>query len=63
MGNISLANTTHSFNREWQGQNHLFMFNGDTPDIYNLFEKTEHFQVIGNTDAEWAFYVLLERLT
>jgi len=39
------------------------MFNGDTPDIYNLFEKTEHFQVIGNTDAEWAFYVLLERLT
>jgi len=36
--------------------------NGDTPDIFDLFEKTEHFQPIGNTDAEWAFCVLLDCL-
>ena len=61
VGDIRLSNT-HPFSREWQGQNHLFMFNGDTPDIFDLFEKTTHFQSIGNTDAEWAFCVLLERL-
>ncbi|OQK17794.1 hypothetical protein AU255_08010 [Methyloprofundus sedimenti] len=61
VGDISLANT-HPFSREWQGQNHLFMFNGDTPDIFDLFKKTEHFQPIGSTDAEWAFCVLLERI-
>ena len=61
VGDIRLANT-HPFSREWQGQNHLFLFNGDTPDIFELFEKTEHFQSIGNTDAEWAFCALLDRL-
>ncbi len=38
------------------------MFNGDTPDIFDFFKKTEHFQPIGSTNAEWAFCVLLERL-
>ena len=38
------------------------MFNGDTPAIFDLFKKTEHFQPIGSTDAEWAFCVLLEHL-
>ncbi|MCK4843045.1 MAG: class II glutamine amidotransferase [Methylococcales bacterium] len=61
VGDVRLANT-HPFSREWQGQNHLFLFNGDTPAIFDLFEKTKHFQSIGDTDAEWAFCVLLERL-
>jgi glutamine amidotransferase len=61
VGDNQLANT-HPFSREWRGQNHLFLFNGDTPDIFDLFEKTEHFQSIGNTDTEWAFCVLLERM-
>jgi len=61
VGDIRLANT-HPFSREWQGQNHIFLFNGDTPDIFDLFEDTEHFQPIGNTDAEKAFCILLERL-
>ncbi len=61
VGDIRLANT-HPFSREWQGQNYLFLYNGDTPDNFDLFEKTEHFQPIGNTDAERAFCVLLERL-
>ncbi len=61
MGDVRLANT-HPFSRECQGQNHLFMFNGDTPDIFDLFEKTEYFQAIGSTDVEQAFCVLLERL-
>lgn len=61
VGDIRLANT-HPFSRELHGQNHLFLFNGDTPDVFNFFGKTEHFQPMGNTDAEWAFCVLLERL-
>jgi len=61
VGDIQLANT-HPFSREWQGQNHLFMFNGDTPAIFDLFKKTDHFQPMGSTDAEWAFCILLERL-
>jgi len=61
VGNVSLENT-HPFSREWQGKIHLFMFNGDTPTIFDAFSKIEHVKSIGNTDAEWAFCVLLDRL-
>lgn len=61
VGDIRLANT-HPFSREWQGLNNLFLFNGDTPDIFKLFEETKRFQAIGTTDAELAFCVLLKRL-
>lgn len=36
VGDINLANT-HPFNHEWQGQNHLFLFNGDIPDVIHAF--------------------------
>jgi glutamine amidotransferase len=61
VGDIRLANT-HPFSREWDGQVHIFAFNGDVPDIFNLYEKLTHFQPVGNTDAEWAFCLLLDLL-
>ena len=61
VGDIRLANT-HPFSREWEGQLHLFAFNGDVPDVKDMYNSTFHFQAIGNTDAEWAFCLLLERL-
>ena len=54
VGDIRLANT-HPFIREWEGQLHLFAFNGDVPDAKVMYKSTLHFQAIGNTDAEWAF--------
>ena len=61
VGDVQLANT-HPFSREWEGQIHLFAFNGDIPDILNLYKNLHHFQPMGNTDAEWAFCLLLDRL-
>ncbi len=61
VGDIRLANT-HPFSREWGGRIHLFAFNGDVPDIMALYKKPGYFQVIGHTDAEWVFCLLLERL-
>ncbi|RKZ77994.1 MAG: hypothetical protein DRQ35_06695 [Gammaproteobacteria bacterium] len=61
VGDVRLANT-HPFSREWEGQIHLFAFNGDIPDILDLYKNLNHFQPIGNTDAEWAFCLLLDRL-
>ena len=53
---------SHQFNELSTGQNHLFMFNGDTPAIFDFFKKSEYFQPIGSTDAKWAFCILFERL-
>ncbi len=61
VGDIRLANT-HPFSREWEGQIHLFAFNGDVPKIKTAYKKTTRFKPIGDTDAEWAFCLLLERL-
>ena len=61
VGDIRLANT-HPFSREWEGQIHLFTFNGDVPDIMDMYKSPNRFQAVGNTDAEWAFCLLLERL-
>ncbi len=61
VGDVRLANT-HPFSREWEGQVHLFAFNGDVPEVLDLYENKNRFQVMGNTDAEWAFCLLLERL-
>ena len=61
VGDIRLANT-HPFSREWEGQIHLFAFNGDVPDIIGKYKSTNCFHAMGNTDAEWAFCLLLERL-
>jgi len=61
VGDIRLANT-HPFSREWEGQLHLFAFNGDVPKVKTVYKKNTRFQPIGDTDAEWAFCLLLERL-
>ena len=61
VGDVRLANT-HPFSREWQGRLHSFAFNGDVPKILNKYKKLRHFQPIGDTDAEWAFCLLLDRL-
>jgi len=61
VGDVCLANT-HPFSREWEGQIHLFAFNGDVPDILDLYKNHNRFQAMGNTDAEWVFCLLLDRL-
>lgn len=61
IGKLCLANT-HPFCREWQGRIHLFAFNGDVPDVFQITDKPKRFQPLGDTDAEWAFCILLERL-
>ena len=61
VGSISLANT-HPFNREWQGRTHVFAFNGDTPGVMERYGRPKRFQPVGETDAEWAFCLLLDRL-
>ncbi len=61
VGAKQLANT-HPFSREAGGNIHLFAFNGDVPNIMACYNKPKRFQVMGDTDAEWAFCLLLEHL-
>ena len=55
---------THPFIRELGGQRHVFAHNGSLPEIYSKISlKKSNFQPIGQTDSEYAFCALLERLT
>jgi predicted glutamine amidotransferase len=54
---------TQPFARELAGRMHLFAHNGWLPDIDRLPEfRSRRFHAVGETDSEWAFCVLLDRL-
>ncbi|MEJ2238904.1 MAG: class II glutamine amidotransferase [Gemmatimonadales bacterium] len=62
MGSLSLKNT-QPFARELAGRVHVFAHNGMLPGIFEtLGLSTRHYQPMGETDSEYAFCVLLERL-
>jgi predicted glutamine amidotransferase len=61
-GAPSYANT-HPFIRELGGQMHFFAHNGGFDGIWNeLPLRSDVFRPVGETDSEYAFCVLLERL-
>jgi glutamine amidotransferase len=61
-GAVALRNT-HPFMRELGGQPHVFAHNGSLPSIFTAPEfALGRFQPLGDTDSEWAFCALLERL-
>ena len=61
-GIVALRNT-HPFMRELGGQPHVFAHNGGFPSIFTAPEfALGRFQPLGDTDSEWAFCALLERL-
>lgn len=54
---------THPFIRELGGCSHVFAHNGGLPDIWKTLPLPPGgFQPIGDTDSEYAFCVMLERL-
>jgi len=54
---------THPFTRELGGRSHVFAHNGGLGSIWQKLPlPTGGFQTIGETDSEYAFCVLLERL-
>lgn len=61
-GKLALSNT-QPFSREMHGRMHVFAHNGDVPSIFESpdFGSTR-FHSIGDTDSEFAFCNLLERL-
>ena len=61
-GEVSLRNT-QPFQRALCGRMHVFAHNGDLPEIETVFALNGcNFRPIGNTDSEYAFCLLLERL-
>ncbi len=61
-GEVSLRNT-QPFQRPLCGRVHVFAHNGDLLDIETRFPLHDcHFRPIGNTDSEYAFCLLLQRL-
>jgi glutamine amidotransferase len=58
-GKVSLANT-HPFVRELWGRHFTFAHNGTVRGVRRL--PTGRFRPIGNTDSEYAFCVMLDRL-
>jgi len=62
VGMVSLHNT-HPFSRELGGSMHTFAHNGFLENIAsNGAFKLERFRALGDTDSEWAFCALLDRL-
>lgn len=63
-GPVELKNT-HPFRREIAGRVHTFAHNGDLPGIERGVEKrhTGFAVPIGNTDSEYAFCILMQRLS
>ena len=53
---------THPFEREWRGQSWVFAHNGKLPGIREQFPKITRFRPMGDTDSEYAFCLLLNRL-
>lgn len=62
VGKVSLPNT-HPFSRELGGSMHTFAHNGFLANVgKNSAFTLQRFIPLGDTDSEWAFCVLLERL-
>ena len=63
-GPVELKNT-HPFRREIAGRVHTFAHNGDLPGIENEFhlDQTGFAQPVGDTDSEYAFCLLMQRLS
>lgn len=63
MGAPSIVNT-HPFRRELGGHMHIFAHNGGLPSVAEeLPFESEQFRPVGQTDSEYAFCILLQRLT
>jgi glutamine amidotransferase len=61
-GEAALRNT-QPFQRELGGRAHVFAHNGNMPDVREAFRlSTDRFMPVGETDSEFAFCCLLERL-
>ena len=61
-GGRNLANT-QPFTRELAGRMHLFVHNGDLPELFNLPQfKSSRYLPLGNTDSELVFCCLMDRL-
>jgi glutamine amidotransferase len=61
-GAVALRNT-HPFMRELGGQPHVFAHNGSLRSIFTAPDfALDRFHPLGDTDSEWAFCALLERL-
>ncbi|HLI21891.1 MAG TPA: class II glutamine amidotransferase [Stellaceae bacterium] len=61
-GKIALRNT-HPFARELHGRMHVFAHNGAVPSIFAASEfQLGRFRPVGETDSEFAFCALMERL-
>ena len=61
-GEPALRNT-HPFLRELGGKPHLFAHNGSVPSVFDQGAfALGRFRPVGDTDSEWAFCALLERL-
>ncbi len=63
-GPVELRNT-HPFRRELAGRVHTFAHNGDLPGIEDQFDLEQNgFALpVGNTDSEYAFCLLMQRLS
>ncbi len=63
VGTVSLPNT-HPFSRELGGSMHTFAHNGYLKNIAEADAfKLGRFRPLGDTDSEWAFCALLDRLS
>lgn len=63
VGAPSIVNT-HPFRRELGGRMHIFAHNGDLKDIKaKLAFEADYYRPIGQTDSEYAFCILLQRLS
>lgn len=61
-GEPNYANT-HPFIRELGGRTHFFAHNGGLDDIWNKMPlESDGFHPVGETDSEYGFCILLERL-
>ena len=63
-GPVELKNT-HPFRREIGGRVHTFAYNGDLPGIGSRYSLGQNGFVlpVGNTDSEYAFCLLMQRLS
>lgn len=61
VGEVTLRNT-QPFARELGGRLHLFVHNGMLHDIEARHELSGRFQPIGETDSEYAFCMLMDRM-
>ncbi len=63
VGAPTLVNT-HPFRRELGGRMHIFAHNGSLTDItHRMPFEGDQFRPVGETDSEYAFCLLLQRLT